>query len=104
MPRGTTRPDTMNDRATTAATDALRLEVADQIVTALNLEIAPAEIDPAAPLYGDGLGLDSIDILEVALVLSKRYGFTLRSDNEDNVRIFASLASLSDYVASHRTK
>ena len=51
---------------------------------------------PDAPLYGEGLGLDSIDILEVALVVSQRYGFQLRSDDEDNVRIFRSLASLAD--------
>ncbi|MCB1906697.1 MAG: acyl carrier protein [Rhodocyclaceae bacterium] len=84
--------------------EQLRREVAEQIVAALNLEVGADEIEADAPLYGEGLGLDSIDILEVALVLSKRYGFTLRADNEDNVRIFASLASLSDYVAEHRTK
>ncbi|MDN0074393.1 phosphopantetheine-binding protein [Crenobacter sp. SG2303] len=81
----------------------LELEVAGLIVEALNLETAPQEIDPAAPLYGDGLGLDSIDILEIALVVSKRYGFQLRSDSEDNVRIFASLANLSAHIAAHRT-
>ena len=79
-------------------------EVAEQIVAALNLEMSPSEIEPDAPLYGEGLGLDSIDILEVALVLSKRYGFTLRADNEDNVRIFSSLRSLTEYVAEHRTQ
>ncbi len=73
------------------------------MVEALNLDIAPDTIDPQAPLYGEGLGLDSIDILEVALVVSKRYGFQLRSDDEDNIRIFASLASLVDHIASHRT-
>ncbi len=88
----------------TPSTDALRREVAEQIVSALNLDVTADEIEADAPLYGDGLGLDSIDILEVALVLSKRYGFTLRSDNEDNVRIFASLANLTDYVAEHRTQ
>ena len=88
-----------------ATCEQLRREVAEQIVAALNLEVGADEIDADEPLYGDaGLGLDSIDILEVALVLSKRYGFTLRADNEDNVKIFASLASLSDYVAEHRTK
>ncbi|MDN0081349.1 phosphopantetheine-binding protein [Crenobacter sp. SG2305] len=81
----------------------LELEVAGLIVEALNLETAPQEIDPAAPLYGDGLGLDSIDILEIALVVSKRYGFQLRSDSEDNVRIFASLANLSAHIAAQRT-
>ena len=83
---------------------ALQREVAEQIVTALNLEVTPDEIAPEAPLYGEGLGLDSIDILEVALVVSKRYGFQLRADNEDNVRIFRSLQSLCEYIAAHRTK
>ena len=80
----------------------LQREVATLLVEALNLEIAPEAIDPQAPLYGEGLGLDSIDILEVALVVSQRYGFQLRSDDEDNVRIFKSLASLADHVAAHR--
>ena len=84
--------------------EALRREVAEQIVSALNLDTPASEIAADAPLYGEGLGLDSIDILEVALVLSKRYGFNLRSDNQDNVRIFASLGSLTDYVAAHRSK
>ncbi|MEO8923101.1 MAG: phosphopantetheine-binding protein [Caldimonas sp.] len=84
-----------------AQTD-LQLEVAVLLVEALNLEVTPQSIDPAAPLYGEGLGLDSIDILEVALVISQRYGFQLRSDDEDNVRIFKSLASLADHVAANR--
>lgn len=75
-------------------------EIAEIIVTALNLELAPAEIDPDAPLFGEGLGLDSIDILEIALVISKRYGIQLRADSEDNTSIFVSLRSLTDYVAS----
>jgi acyl carrier protein len=86
----------------TTADKTLLREVAGLLVEALNLEITPEEIDPQAPLYGDGLGLDSIDILEVALVVSKRYGFQLRSDDENNVRIFASLASLADHIATHR--
>ena len=81
----------------------LQREVAAVLVEALNLEIAPEGIDPDAPLYGDGLGLDSIDILELALVVSKRYGFQLRSDDEDNVRIFTSLASLAEHIAARRT-
>jgi acyl carrier protein len=91
-------------QSTGTADDALRQEVAALIVTALNLDIEPTEINPDDPLYGDGLGLDSIDILEVALEVSKRFGFQLRADNEDNVRIFRSLASLADHVAQHRTK
>jgi acyl carrier protein len=86
----------------TAVHTALQGEIATLLVEALNLEIAPESIDPDAPLYGEGLGLDSIDILEVALVVSQRYGFQLRSDDEDNVRIFKSLASLSDHIAANR--
>src|SRR6188768_3432673 len=82
------------------ANGALQAEVAGLIVSALNLEIQPGEIRPDEPLYGEGLGLDSIDILEVALEVSKRYGFQLRADNEDNVRIFRSLSSLSDHIAA----
>ena len=78
---------------------------AEMIVSALNLEISPEEIQPEAPLFGDeGLGLDSIDILEVALVVSKRYGFQLKADNEDNFRIFSSLRSLSAHISSQRTQ
>ncbi|MBL8303486.1 MAG: acyl carrier protein [Ideonella sp.] len=79
-------------------------ELAELLVAALNLEQAAADIDPNAPLYGDGLGLDSIDILEVALEVSRRYGFELRSDDENNQRIFTSLRSLAAHVAEHRTR
>ena len=81
----------------------LERELANVMVTALNLDMTADTIDPAAQLYGDGLGLDSIDILEVALVVSKRYGFQLRSDDEHNVRIFSSLASLADHIAAQRS-
>jgi len=80
----------------------LQRELAGLLVDALNLDIGAESIDPEAPLYGEGLGLDSIDILEVALVVSQRYGFQLRSDDDENVRIFKSLASLADHVAAHR--
>jgi acyl carrier protein len=83
---------------------ALKGEIAGLIVSSLNLDIPPAEIDPEAPLYREGLGLDSIDILEVALVVSKRYGFKLKEDDQDNVRIFRSLNSLAAHVAERRTK
>lgn len=95
----------MSSQASTLVPDeALLKELAALTVSALNLEMAPEEIEPDAPLYGEGLGLDSIDILEVALVVSKRYGFSLRADSEDNVRIFTSLRSLAEYVAANRTK
>ena len=84
--------------------DRLLEEVADLMVSSLNLEIAASDIDPDAPLYKEGLGLDSIDILEVALVVSRRYGFKLREDDRDNLRIFASLRSLASHVAERRTK
>ena len=84
--------------------DALLPEVAELIVEALNLEMTPGEIAPDAPLFGEGLGLDSIDVLEIALVISKRYGFQLRSDNEDNVRIFSSLRTLAAPIAAQRSK
>jgi len=86
------------------ADPALVREIAGLIVSALNLEVSQDEIDPAAPLYKEGLGLDSIDILEVALVVSKRYGFKLREDDQDNVKIFRSLNNLAAHVAERRTK
>jgi acyl carrier protein len=89
--------------AAASASIELEQELAALLVQALNLEIAPAEIDPNAPLYGEGLGLDSIDILEVALEVSQRYGFQLRSDDANNQRIFQSLRSLAAHVAQHRT-
>jgi acyl carrier protein len=77
-------------------------ELAELIVSALNLENPAADIDPDAPLYGEGLGLDSIDILEIALAVSKRYGVQIRSDDNDNVRIFSSLRSLNEHVQQQR--
>ena len=87
-----------------ASAAALLREVAGLIVEALNLEVAPADIDADKPMYGEGLGLDSIDILEIALVVSKRYGVQLRADSEENERIFGSLRQLADYITAHRTK
>ncbi len=89
---------------TAAGISALAREIAGLIVEALNLEVGAAEIDPQAPLYGEGLGLDSIDVLEIALVVSKRYGVQLRADSEDNEKIFRSLRGLAEYIAAHRTK
>ncbi|MDE2607517.1 MAG: acyl carrier protein [Burkholderiales bacterium] len=86
----------------TADKELLR-EVASLLVEALNLDTAPEAIEPDAPLYGDGLGLDSIDMLEISLVVSRRYGVQLRSDDENNEKIFASLASLAGHIAAHRT-
>ena len=85
-------------------TTAFESELAALIVQALNLEISPDEIDPEAPLFGEGLGLDSIDMLEIALAVSKTYGFKLRSDDADNERIFASLRALTAHIEKHRTR
>ena len=79
-------------------------ELAELIVAALNLDVAAGEIDPNAPLYREGLGLDSIDILEIALAISKKYGFQLRSDDNDNVKTFSSLRSLNENVQRHRAR
>ena len=77
-------------------------ELAELIITAVNLEgVNPADLDPEAPLFGAGLGLDSIDALEIALEVSRRYGLQLRSDDADNRRIFASLRSLAAYIQQH---
>lgn len=82
----------------------LELEIASLIVAALNLDIAAESINPDAPLYGEPLGLDSIDILEIALVMSKQFGVQIKADGEDNLRIFASLNALTAYISEHRTK
>ncbi len=79
------------------------LALAQLIVVTLNLEVAAVDIDPTAPLYGDGLGLDSIDVLELALSISKTYHFQLRSDDENNLKIFSSLRSLNGHIQQHRT-
>lgn len=82
----------------------LEKEVAELIAEAVNLDISPHQIDPDLPLFHEGLGLDSIDLLEMALVISKKYGFQLRSDDPDNSRIFSSLRGLASHVAQRRVK
>jgi acyl carrier protein len=79
-------------------------ELAELIVSSLNLTVLPADIDPQAPLFKTGLGLDSIDALELALEISKRYGFQLRSDDPDNVRIFSTLRSLAAHIEANRVR
>lgn len=82
---------------------AAECELADLLVESLNLEdIEAGAIDPEAPLFNTGLGLDSIDALELALAISKKYGFQLRSDNDENRRIFASLRALSAHVEANK--
>ena len=85
-------------------TRALEQQIAQLIVQGLNLPVTPEQIDPEAPLYGEGLGLDSIDILEIALLVSKQYGVQLRAGDQENQRIFRSLRHFAQYVAAQRTK
>jgi acyl carrier protein len=92
--------ETLSNNALTAE----ELRLAQLIVSSLNLEMQAAEIDPTVPLYGEGMGLDSIDILEVALAVSKAYGVKLRSDDEHNRKIFNSLRSLNEHIQQHRVK
>ena len=89
---------------TVASMTAEEKELAELIVAALNLEIQADDIEPGAPLYRDGLGLDSIDILEIALAVSKKYGFQLRSDDSDNVKTFSSLRNLNEHVQQNRAR
>ncbi len=79
-------------------------EIAGLMVEVLNLDTGPDEIDPDAPLYGEGLGLDSIDMLEISLAIGKRYGVELRADDDDSRMVFASLRRLARHVAERRPK
>jgi acyl carrier protein len=92
-----------NQKQSLSSTPELQHEVAELMIECLNLEVTADQISADAPLYGDGLGLDSIDVLEVALMVSKRYGLQLRADNADNQHIFSSLRNLADYIATQRT-
>jgi acyl carrier protein len=93
-----------NQKSAVSSTADLQREVAELMIECLNLEVTANQISPDAPLYGDGLGLDSIDVLEVSLAVSKRYGLQLRADNADNQQIFSSLRSLTGYIAAQRTR
>lgn len=87
-----------------AKQSALEAEVAQLIVEALNLEdVKPETIDPEAALFREGLGLDSIDALELSLAVSRKYGFKLQSDDKQNSAVFRSLRTLSEHIAQHRT-
>lgn len=87
----------------TVAMTELEGEVAQLVVEAVGLDLPAGALDPEMALFGDGLGLDSIDLLEIALAITGKYGFQLRSDDPDNERIFASLRALSAHIARHRT-
>lgn len=81
----------------------LQLEVALLIVEAVNLEdIDVNNLDPSAPIFNDGLGLDSIDALEISLELSKKYGIKIKSSDENINEIFFSIASLTDFIQKNK--
>lgn len=83
--------------------DALQSEVATMIVDALVLDdVKPDEIEPHAPLFGDGLGLDSIDALEISFAITQRYGIKLRSGDEQNAQIFSSLSALTKFIGENQ--
>ncbi|MEH2410717.1 phosphopantetheine-binding protein [Nostoc sp.] len=86
------------------AQNPAELELATLMVKTLNLEIAAANVDPEAPIYGEGLGLDSIDILEVSLAISKHYGLQMKSDDQNNKVIYRSVRNLCAYIEANRTK
>ena len=79
-------------------------EVAQLLVDALHLEMTAEDIHPEEPLFGEGLGLDSIDALEIALAISRAYGFELKSDEGRAHQVFASLRNLTRYIETHRLK
>jgi len=79
-------------------------ELLELIEEALNLDLSDEKVAPDAPLFGDGLGLDSIDALELSMAVSRQYGVQLRSDDPDNERIFASLEALASHVQAHRSR
>lgn len=84
--------------------DNLILQLKQQIIEALNLEdLTPADIDAEAPLFGEGLGLDSIDALELIVLLEREYGIRL-SNPAEGKQIFRSVASIASYVADNRKK
>ncbi|MGB8433310.1 MAG: phosphopantetheine-binding protein [Burkholderiales bacterium] len=89
---------------TMTAKTSFESELSGLMVEVLNLEIAPDDIAPDAPLYGEGLGLDSIDMLEISLAISKRYGVELRADDDESRTVFTSLRSLARHVDEHRPK
>jgi len=79
-------------------------ELKQLIIDALNLEgMTPADIDDAAPLFGEGLGLDSIDALELLMILDKHFGIKFAT-REESKAVFASVNTMAEYVNNHRTK
>ena len=81
------------------------LELKELIISGLNLEdVAPGDINDDESLFGDGLGLDSVDALELGLLVQKKYGIVLNSKTQNLKQIFSSVASLAQYIAENRSK
>jgi acyl carrier protein len=95
-----TKSSTIESKPTTKT----ELELAQIIIDTLNLEISVTDVDRSTPIYGQGFGLDSIDILEISLAISQRYGVKLRSDEKNNSKIFESLGSLNDHIQEYKNK
>jgi acyl carrier protein len=87
----------------TAALGALMGEIAELLVEGLNLGVQPGAIDPDGAIFGEGLGLDSIDALEIALLVQRKYGVSITQGEEQNKQIFRSLRSLTEFVAKNRS-
>ena len=84
-----------------SSSTSMERELAELIVSALDLEVSPDSIDPEAPLFNEGLGLDSIDALEISLEISKKYGIEIKAEDERNEQIFTSLRALAAFVSQH---
>ena len=82
----------------------LEEDIAKLIVETLKLKVEPATIQPEAALFGDGLGLDSIDALELSLAISQTYGYQLKSSDPEIIVIFSSLRALANAIEKNRTK
>jgi acyl carrier protein len=83
----------------------LEQEVKEMIIDVLELEdVTAADIDPEAPLFVEGLGLDSIDALEIGVALQKRYGITLSAESQETRRHFASVRALAALIETNRKK
>jgi acyl carrier protein len=96
-------PQPVRDEGDEMSANELESELKELIVEALMLEdVSADEIESDQPLFGDGLGLDSIDALELAMAVDKKYGVRIKADDEQNRQIFSSVKSLAAYVGQHR--
>jgi len=87
----------------TISTDMLKTEIKQAIVRSLRLQIAPEEIGDSTPLFGEGLGLDSIDVLELVLEIERSFGVTI-GDEQTGMKVLGSVDTIADFIASERAK